>query len=29
MTTALCIYTEFDGDFAHIKAYACNLMASG
>ena len=23
MTTALCIYTEFDGDFAHIKAYAC------
>ena len=21
--TALCIYTEYDGDFAHIKAYVC------
>jgi hypothetical protein len=31
MTTALCIYTEFDGDFAHIKAYACKpaLSTSG
>jgi len=23
LETALCIYTEYDGDFAHIKAYAC------
>ena len=21
--TALCIYVEYDGDFAHIKAYVC------
>jgi hypothetical protein len=22
--SAICIYTEFDGDFAHIKGYICN-----
>jgi len=30
-STSLCIYTEFDGGFAHIKAYVCKpeLNASG